>query len=170
MAANAKAVIISLGLVLGGLIMGSPQASAASTNVQVHVCAEPSVSLITHPANNSHTTLSSTLISGKPLSGVQVRVTNNGHTYPLSSQPLSVLFTDRVPLQVGRNAIVVTASNACSQTRTTSFIIYRTTPSSSIVWGVLCLILLLIIILLIFLLLACRRRKRGGEDDIQSTP
>jgi hypothetical protein len=169
MAANAKAGIVLLVLVLVGL-MGPPKVSAANTNVQVHVCSEPNIALLTRPANNTHTTLSSILISGKPNAGVRVHITNNGQTYPLTHQPLSVLFSDHVPLYVGRNAIVITASNACSQTRVVSFIVYRTTPSSSITWEVLCIIELLIIMLLIVLLLLCRRHQQGGEHDLQNTP
>ena len=169
MAVNTKAAIVLLVLVLGALI-GPAKVSAATTNVQVHVCSEPNISLLTHPANNTHTTLGATLISGKPNAGVRVSITNNGQSYPLAHQPLSVLFTDYVPLYVGRNAIVITASNACSQIRSISFIVYRTTPSSSITWEILCIIELLIIMLLIVLLLLYRRQQRGGEHDLQNTP
>jgi hypothetical protein len=172
MAANAKAgIVVFLILIMGGL-MKSPFATAASTNVQVHVCSEPTVALLTRPANDTHTTLSSTIISGKPTAGVRVQITNNGRAYPLATPPLSVLFTDRVPLQIGQNNIVITTANACSQTRVVSFNVYRSAPSASIVWGVLCIIELLIIILLIVLLLACKRHKQQGEGehDLPSTP
>jgi|GEM_PF-4958996 hypothetical protein len=160
--------ILAVLLVLSGLLWPA-STLAATTNVQVNVCPEPHIAFLTKPANNTHTTMTSVVLSGKQTTGVSVRITNNGQVYPVSNQALSNLFTDDVPLQLGLNRFTITTSNACNQAQTTRLAVYRTAPPAAAVWQILCIIELLIILLLITLLVLCKRHRRGGEDATPTT-
>jgi hypothetical protein len=159
-----KSILISFTILTGQLFQTAPASAIdASSQIQVNVCPAASLSISVGPSDGLRTSAARIPIAGSAKSDLKITILDNGRPYsPLKFSAIN-RFGTTVPLKLGLNKLVITASNACGQSSSVNLNIYRTRllPLSPLTWAIIGIVLLIILILLLLWLLLYKRRRQN---------
>jgi hypothetical protein len=149
---------------------------AGGTQVQVKVCPDPKVTVVTSPIDHTSTGRSTISVEGKSKAGITIRIFNNGRADLPAAVITSSKFNYNVPLTLGLNSLAITVTNTCGQIHTQSISVYRTAPQSffqehnGVIWIIELVIIIILLLAAAWLLLLCRHyrlkiAKKAGRSQ-----
>jgi hypothetical protein len=149
---------------------------AGGTQVQVKVCPDLKVTVVTSPMDHTSTSHATISVKGKSKAGTTIRIFDNGRANLPAAVTTSSKFNYNMPLTLGLNSLAITAANTCGQTHTQSISVYRTARQSffqehnGVIWIIELVIIMILLLATAWLLLLCRHyrlkiAKKAGRSQ-----